>query len=279
MDKGRPPGRLRHSYSARCRLVSLVLSGLSPQAASRACGMSRATAYRLLRRYQQEGGWEALRDRPPIAGHHPHRLSMEAECRSWSCGGVLGGGRKRYRRRLVGRHRRSGGCCAGMTAHTPPASRGQRRIAMSTPPWESSCIWTSRSWAVSGRSGNASTVTAASAADAPAGAMPTWPLTTIRATPSSSCAAQSAAVTAPPSPSIGVGHQRLEHGATDRVGRTRRHVRPRRLPGRSRRPIPPRRPASSASGSIGPATASRQSWSRRGSSPARSTTRSTATRR
>jgi hypothetical protein len=40
--------------------------------------MSRATAYRLLRRYQ-EGGWEALRDRPPIAKHCPHRLSDEAE--------------------------------------------------------------------------------------------------------------------------------------------------------------------------------------------------------
>jgi transposase InsO family protein len=40
--------------------------------------MSRATAYRLLHRYQQ-GGWEGLRDRPPIAKHYPHRLSVEAE--------------------------------------------------------------------------------------------------------------------------------------------------------------------------------------------------------
>jgi transposase InsO family protein len=40
--------------------------------------MSRATAYRLLRRYQH-GGWEALRDRPPIARHCPHRLSADAE--------------------------------------------------------------------------------------------------------------------------------------------------------------------------------------------------------
>jgi len=78
MVQGRPPARLRHSFSARCRLVSLVRSGLSPQAASMACGMSRATAYRLLRRFH-EGGWEALRDRPPIARSHPHRLSPEAE--------------------------------------------------------------------------------------------------------------------------------------------------------------------------------------------------------
>jgi transposase InsO family protein len=78
MGKGRPPARLRHSWEARCRLVRLMLSGVAPSAAAVACGMSRASAYRLLRRYQQDG-WEGLRDRPPIAKHHPHRLSPEAE--------------------------------------------------------------------------------------------------------------------------------------------------------------------------------------------------------
>jgi transposase InsO family protein len=78
MEKGRRPGRLRHSWEARCRLVGLMLGGLSPQAASTACGMSRATAYRLLRRYQ-DGGWDGLRDRPPLAKHWPHRLSPQAE--------------------------------------------------------------------------------------------------------------------------------------------------------------------------------------------------------
>jgi transposase InsO family protein len=78
MMQGRRPLRLRHSWEARCRLVGLVLGGWSPQAASTACGMSRATAYRLLRRYRAEG-WEGLRDRPPIAKHCPHRLSAEAE--------------------------------------------------------------------------------------------------------------------------------------------------------------------------------------------------------
>jgi transposase InsO family protein len=78
MEKGRRPLRLRHSYSARCRLVGLILSGLSPQAASMACGMSRSTAYRLLRRYEQ-GGWLALRDRAPVARSHPNRLSVDAE--------------------------------------------------------------------------------------------------------------------------------------------------------------------------------------------------------
>ena len=78
MGNGRPPARLRHSWEARCRLVSLMLSGVPAQAAAAACGTSRSTAYRLLRRYR-DGGWEALRDRPPIAKRCPHRLSAEAE--------------------------------------------------------------------------------------------------------------------------------------------------------------------------------------------------------
>lgn len=40
--------------------------------------MSRATAYRLLKRYREQG-WEGLRDRPPVAKRCPHRLSLEAE--------------------------------------------------------------------------------------------------------------------------------------------------------------------------------------------------------
>lgn len=78
MVQGRSSLRLRHSYSAWCRVVRLMLSGLSPQAASAACGMSRSTAYRLLGRYEAEG-WDGLRDRPPIAKQHPCRLSPEAE--------------------------------------------------------------------------------------------------------------------------------------------------------------------------------------------------------
>src|SRR4051812_49992386 len=77
MVKGRRPLRLRHSWEARCRLVGLVLSGQSPQAAAMVCGMSRATAYRLVDRYRQ-GGLEALRDRPPGAKHCPHRPAGEA---------------------------------------------------------------------------------------------------------------------------------------------------------------------------------------------------------
>jgi transposase InsO family protein len=69
---------MRHSYEARCRLVQLVLEGRAPAQAAVVCGMSRATAYRLYRRYRDEG-WAGLGDRPPIAKRCPHRLSTEAE--------------------------------------------------------------------------------------------------------------------------------------------------------------------------------------------------------
>ena len=75
-----PPRRMRFSFESRCRLVSLVLAGGSPQAAAAACGASRATGYRLWRRYS-EGGWEALRDRPPVPRRQPRRLSRELEQR------------------------------------------------------------------------------------------------------------------------------------------------------------------------------------------------------
>ena len=58
-----PPQRMRYSLESRCRIVRLILAGDSPQAAAAACGASRATGYRLWRRYQ-EGGWAALADRP-----------------------------------------------------------------------------------------------------------------------------------------------------------------------------------------------------------------------
>jgi transposase InsO family protein len=71
---------MRFSFESRCRVVSLVLAGQSPQAAAAACGASRATGYRLWQRYC-EGGWEALRDRPPVPRHQPRRLPRELEQR------------------------------------------------------------------------------------------------------------------------------------------------------------------------------------------------------
>ena len=61
-DRVCPPKRMRFSFESRCRIVLLIAEGASPQAAAAACGASRATGYRLWRRYQ-EGGWAAL----PIA--------------------------------------------------------------------------------------------------------------------------------------------------------------------------------------------------------------------
>ena len=75
-----PPRRMRFSFESRCRLVARVLAGESPQAAAAACGASRATGYRLWRRYQ-EGGWAALADRPPVPKRQPRRLSGELERR------------------------------------------------------------------------------------------------------------------------------------------------------------------------------------------------------
>ena len=73
-----PPLRMRFSFESRCRIVQLILAGASAQEAAVACGASRATGYRLWRRYE-EGGWEALRDRPSTPKRQPRRLPPECE--------------------------------------------------------------------------------------------------------------------------------------------------------------------------------------------------------
>lgn len=75
---------MRYSLESRCRIVQLVLAGESPQAAAAACGASRATGYRLWRRYL-EGGWAALVDRPSTPRRQPRRLpsSVEQEILAW----------------------------------------------------------------------------------------------------------------------------------------------------------------------------------------------------
>jgi transposase InsO family protein len=61
-------------------MVRLILAGESPQAAAAACGASRATGYRLWRRYL-EGGWAALVDRPSTPKRQPRKCSRELEQR------------------------------------------------------------------------------------------------------------------------------------------------------------------------------------------------------
>ena len=75
-DRVCPPRRMRFSFESRCRLVALIVGGVSRQAAAAACGASRATGYRLWRRFQ-EGGWAGLLDRPPVPKRQPRRLSPE----------------------------------------------------------------------------------------------------------------------------------------------------------------------------------------------------------
>ena len=77
-DRVCPPRRMRFSFESRCRLVSLILAGRSLQAAAAACGASRATGYRLWRRFR-EGGCAALADRPSTPSRQPRRLAAEAE--------------------------------------------------------------------------------------------------------------------------------------------------------------------------------------------------------
>lgn len=78
MGNGRRPQRMRYSWESRCRIVAAIEAGARPADAAEAFGASRATAYRLWRRYLA-GGVEALRERPPIARRCPHKLDAEAE--------------------------------------------------------------------------------------------------------------------------------------------------------------------------------------------------------
>ena len=74
------PRRKRLSWESRCEVVATIEQGVSPPLAAASGGCSRATAYRLWRRYR-EGGWGALRDLPSTPRRQPRRLSSEAEQR------------------------------------------------------------------------------------------------------------------------------------------------------------------------------------------------------
>jgi transposase InsO family protein len=73
-----PPLRMRYSFESRCRIVRLILAGSSPQAAAAACGASRATGYRLWKRYL-DWGWAGLLDRPSTPIRQPRRLPAQVE--------------------------------------------------------------------------------------------------------------------------------------------------------------------------------------------------------
>ena len=56
----REPRRMRYSLESRLRIVRLIERGETPARRRRRCGASRASGYRLWRRYQAEG-WQGLR--------------------------------------------------------------------------------------------------------------------------------------------------------------------------------------------------------------------------
>jgi len=72
------PRRIRHSWEDRCRCIELILAGQSPTSAAVRCGVSKASAYRYKRLFE-EGGYAALKDRPPIPRSHPNRTPPEVE--------------------------------------------------------------------------------------------------------------------------------------------------------------------------------------------------------
>ena len=77
-DRVCPARRMRFSFESRCRIVSLIVEGMSPPAAAAAGGASRATGYRLWRRYR-EAGWAGLADRASTPRSQPRKLTAEAE--------------------------------------------------------------------------------------------------------------------------------------------------------------------------------------------------------
>jgi len=79
MDNGmREPRRMRYSLESRLRIVRLIESGETPADAAAALGASRASGYRIWRRYQDEG-WQGLIDRRSTPRSQPRRLSAEEE--------------------------------------------------------------------------------------------------------------------------------------------------------------------------------------------------------
>jgi transposase len=78
MQPMQPPSRMRYSVESRAKMVRLMLEGMRPQAAAAVCGASRATGYRLWRRFR-EAGWGGLADRPSTPRRQPRRLKLDAE--------------------------------------------------------------------------------------------------------------------------------------------------------------------------------------------------------
>jgi transposase InsO family protein len=69
---------MRYSLESRLRIVRLIECGETPANAAAALGASRASGYRLWRRYQAEG-WQGLADRRSTPRRQPRKLSAQEE--------------------------------------------------------------------------------------------------------------------------------------------------------------------------------------------------------
>jgi transposase InsO family protein len=69
---------MRYSFESRCRAVQEMREGLSPGAAAKTVGASRASGYRWWAHFRA-GGWPGLEERPSTPHRQPRRLSPAAE--------------------------------------------------------------------------------------------------------------------------------------------------------------------------------------------------------
>ena len=193
-----PPRRMRFSFESRCRIVQLIVAGESPQAAAAACGASRATGYRLWRRYC-EGSWAVLADRPSTPRRQPRRLpaEVEQEILAWRehlrAGPAVIAAILERPISTVGKVLRRAGRSRLPRPRRDPKVRYERKRA-----GELLHVDT-KSSAASGRSASGSSRTASSAARRPAGSTCTSRSTTTHGSPTPSYCRASANTTAPPS--------------------------------------------------------------------------------
>jgi transposase len=191
-----PPRRMRFSFESRCRIVQLVLAGESPQAAAAVCGASRASGYRLWRRYE-EGGWEALRDRPSRPKRQPRRLAPESEAEiaamraRTQAGPLVLSAILERPASTIGKVLRRLGLSPSPSAPRSPATSVSARASSSTSTRSGSTA--SGMWA------SASSAPASGAAAGRGGTFSTSPSTTTRASPTPKSSRARMASRAPPS--------------------------------------------------------------------------------
>ena len=186
------PRRKRLSWESRCEVVAAIEQGVSPPLAAARGGCSRATAYRLWRRYR-EGGWAALRARPSTPRRQPRRLSAALEQQILLARRRPRMGRCAWPDSSRTHPRPSARSCGGTVAracHGPAQLLPAALVAMSASSPASSCTSTRRSWGASGSLASASSASRRAGRRAiaeSAGSTCTSRSTTTRDSPTPSC--------------------------------------------------------------------------------------------